>query len=69
MESGEWRRGVCGLVFLITHHSPLVTRHFFGGEPDVTSLIGVLGRVAEQVHHDLFQPRRIGVQPDRFRRQ
>ena len=31
--------------------------------------LGVLGGIAEQVHQDLFQSRRVGVQPDRFGRQ
>ena len=38
-------------------------------QPDVTALIGVLGGIGEQVHHDLFQPGRVGVHPDRLRRQ
>ena len=38
-------------------------------QPDVTALVGVLGGVGEQVHHHLFQPGSVGVQPDRLRRQ
>ena len=35
----------------------------------MTARVGVLGGVGEQVHDDLFQPGRVGVHPDRFRRQ
>ena len=35
----------------------------------MTAFVSVLGGVVEQVHHDLFQPGGVGVQPDRLWRQ
>ena len=82
MVSGETRNAECITVsffFLATRHSPLATffprhsplatRHYFHRQPDVTCFISVFGRIREQVHDHLFQPCRIGVQPDGLRRQ
>ena len=38
-------------------------------ELDVSALVGELARVVEQVAHHLSQPRRVGVEMDRLRRQ
>ncbi len=35
-----------------------------GREPDMPAALGVLGGVGEQVHEDLLEPRRVGVEPE-----
>ena len=37
------------------------------GQPNVTAFMRVLGRVHEQVDNNLFQPRGVGIEPDRLR--
>ena len=41
----------------------------FNAQPDAATFVGVLGGVGKQVHQHLLQPRGVGIQPNRLRRQ
>ena len=51
---------------VVSHADDGITPFPFGGEPDVTAPLGVLGGVVQQVQEDLSEPDGIGVQMDRL---
>jgi hypothetical protein len=67
MRTGHEHKSVSVVLSEDTQHRLLAL--LLDSQPNVAALIGVLGGIGEQVHHHLLQPGRVGVQPDRFRRQ